>query len=74
MVDILAPGWVMTNEAQELTGYAIGHLQRLARGGRVNARKLGDSWVFERDSLLTYQAVTRSGPKPKPKPGTSPGT
>ena len=63
MSDILAPGWVTTEEAQRLTSYTVDHLQRLARGGRVTARKMGDAWLFARESLTAYKATVRTGPK-----------
>jgi|WetSurMetagenome_2_1015567.scaffolds.fasta_scaffold1351521_1 excisionase family DNA binding protein len=81
MTDILAPGWLTTEEAQALTGYTVDHLQRLARGGQVTARKIGDSWLFDRESLTTYQAAARPGPKRRrnhttanTKPGPKPKT
>ena len=66
MSDILPAGWLTREQAQELTGYCENHLTRLARGGRVKARKLaGQIWLFERDSLTAYQAAARPGPKRK---------
>ena len=62
MIDILAPGWLTTGRAQALTGYTVDHLQRLARGGQVTAHKIGDSWLFDRESLTTYQATVRPVP------------
>lgn len=63
--DLLPAGWLTTEEAQKLTGYTVFHLARLARGGQVNARKLGPLWLFERDSLTAYKATVRPGPKRK---------
>jgi len=64
--DILPAGWLTREEAQALTGYSENHLTRLARGGRVTARKLaGQLWLFERASLTAYQAAARPGPKKK---------
>jgi len=66
--DLLPAGWLTTEEAQTLTGYSIAHLRRLARDGRVTARKLaGQLWLFERESLTAYQATVRPGPKLKTK-------
>lgn len=62
--DLLPAGWLTTEEAQELTGYTAYHLARLARGKQVSARKLsGKLWLFERESLLTYKAAAKPGPK-----------
>jgi len=64
--DILQAGWLTREEAQALTGYTEDHLTRLARGQKVNARKLaGQIWLFERASLTAYQAAARPGPKRK---------
>jgi hypothetical protein len=73
MSGILPAGWLTSAEAETLTGYTLYHLSRLARGGQVTAQKLGRVWFFERDSLTTYQATARPGPKPKAKPDKSPG-
>jgi excisionase family DNA binding protein len=79
--DILPAGWLTTEEAQDLTGYSIAHLRRLARDRRVNARKLaGQLWLFERASLAEYKATVRPGPKRRnhtaaaAKPGPKPKT
>jgi|WetSurMetagenome_2_1015567.scaffolds.fasta_scaffold78218_2 hypothetical protein len=75
MSGILPAGWLTSVEAEALTGYTLYHLSRLARGGQVNAQKVsGRVWLFERESLMTYQATARPGPKPKAKPDGSPGT
>lgn len=66
MSDILPAGWLTREQAEELTGYSEDHLTRLARGGQVTARKLaGQIWLFEQESLLTYKATARPGPKRK---------
>ena len=61
MGNVLAEGWITTEEAQSLTGYAKEHLQRLARQDKVTARKIGDQWVFERRSLEEHKATARPG-------------
>jgi excisionase family DNA binding protein len=58
-------GWITTAEAAELTEYHIKYLQQLARQGKVEAQKVGRSWLFHRDDLLTYQENARPGPKGK---------
>jgi excisionase family DNA binding protein len=66
MSDILPPGWLTREQAQELTGYSEDHLTRLARAGKVTALKLaGQVWLFEREGLLKYHAEARPGPKGK---------
>lgn len=67
MGDLLAVGWITAGQAAKLTGYHAEHLSRLARQGRVNARKVGAGWVFEKSSLLTYQREAKPGRKPRQK-------
>ncbi len=65
---IVSAGWITAEEAEELTGYNPDHLRRLARSGKVPARKLaGRVWLFARDALLEWQATARRGPKKKPQ-------
>ena len=59
----LLPGWVTVEQAQELTSYTGDHLRRLARGGQVVARKVGQTWIFNRESLLAHHATARPGRK-----------
>jgi excisionase family DNA binding protein len=62
--DILA-GWLTTDQACELTGYNLAHLERLAKAGNVKARKVGRSWLVDRESLLAWQRSAKPGRKPK---------
>ena len=49
-------GWIVTEEAQELTGYTPDYLRRLAREEKVQAEKVGGNfWVFSKDSLLAWK-------------------
>lgn len=63
MTSDLLEGWLTTAEAQELTGYHAVHLRRLARQKTVTARKVGQAWIFERESLLAWQSLARHKPK-----------
>lgn len=56
-------GWITTAEAAEVTGYHPEHVQRLARQGRVEAQKVGRSWLINLRDLLHYQETARPGPK-----------
>lgn len=61
-------GWITTEEARELTGYSVRHLQRLARGGHVVAEKqYGGTWSIDQESLLAHQATARPGRRWPPK-------
>jgi hypothetical protein len=55
MVEPIAEGWINTGQAQELTGYSVAYLRRLANRGDVEARKVGRDWLIWRDSLLAYK-------------------
>ena len=49
-------GWIVTEEAQELTGYTPDYLRRLAREEKVEAEKVGGNfWLFSKDSLLAWK-------------------
>ena len=63
--NIVTEGWITTGEAAELTGYHLKHVQRLARQGKVKARRVGAIWLVSRADLLAYKANTKPGPTPK---------
>lgn len=46
--------WLTTLEAMDETGFGSSFLYRLARDGRVRARKEGGKWLFDRDVLLAH--------------------
>jgi excisionase family DNA binding protein len=49
-------GWIVTEEAQELTGYTPDYLRRLARDEKVEAEKVGGNfWLFSKDSLIAWK-------------------
>ncbi len=55
-VEVLMRAWPTTGEAEALTGYAQAYLRRLAKRGRIVARKVGRDWLLNLDSLRAYQA------------------
>jgi hypothetical protein len=55
MSEPISEGWINTERAQSLTGYASAYLRRLANQGRVEARKVGRDWLIEQESLLAYK-------------------
>lgn len=57
MVELAASEWVNTSEGAELTGLSIDYVRRLARAGRVEARKVGRDWLIEWASLLEFKAA-----------------
>ena len=61
--------WLTTQEAANLAGYHVNYLRRLVRVGEIEARKWGNAWMINRESLLTYLArVQAQGEKRGPKP------
>ena len=58
------------DEAHNLTGYSKGYLRILAGKGKIEADKMGNSWVINKESLLAFaqkqkRADGRYGPKPR---------
>ncbi len=46
--------WLTTAEAVRLSGYDVEYIRRLARRGRIKARKWAREWQISRASLLTH--------------------
>jgi len=62
MGEVIAEGWITVDEAESLTGYSVAYLRRLARWGRIGARKVNRFWLIERASLLAHkQRMDRLG-------------
>ncbi len=56
-------GWLNTKEAAALTGYSSAYARRLAREGRVEARKVARDWLLNEEALLAFKArMDRLGP------------
>ncbi|MEA3376953.1 MAG: hypothetical protein U9R72_12235, partial [Chloroflexota bacterium] len=51
-------------EAAEETDYSQAYCRQLAGAGRVEAMKVADVWLINRDDLLEYQRNVRPG-RPK---------
>ena len=56
MTEPVAEGWITTDEAEAMAGYAQAYLRRLASQGRIEARKVGRDWLVNEESLLAYKA------------------
>jgi len=54
---------ITTIEAARLTGYNAEHIRRLARAGKVKARKFGVIWQVDRTSLIRYLENEGRGPR-----------
>lgn len=48
-------GWVGTKEAAAITGYSEAWMRRLAKDGRIKARKVGRDWLLDLAELAAYQ-------------------
>ena len=60
--------WLSTKEAATLSGYHPDHIRRLLRKGEVSARKWGNAWMVNRNSLLAYlKKIEKLGDKRGPK-------
>lgn len=55
--------WITPKEAAQLTGYNEEHIRRLARGGKITAKKWGRDWMIDRISLLDYLQNEGRGPR-----------
>ena len=47
--------WITTGQASAMTGYSVQYLRRIARQGRVKARKWVNAWMIDRAALLDYK-------------------
>ena len=65
---------ITADAAAALTGYNIQHIRRLVLSGRLNAIRVGRSWLIKIESLETYlsevvvEGDARFGPRVPPKP------
>jgi excisionase family DNA binding protein len=60
--------WLTTYEAARIANYDPDYIRKLVRAGKIKARKWGQSWQVQRDSLLEYLKKSemlgdRRGPK-----------
>ena len=55
MTELALTEWVNTAEGAQLTGFSIDYVRRLARGGRIEARKVGRDWLIDCNSLLAFK-------------------
>jgi excisionase family DNA binding protein len=51
---VVLEGCVTAEAASELTGYSIQHLRRLTLEGRLDALRVGRSWLIKIKSLEAY--------------------
>jgi len=58
---VIDKNWVDTKKAAEISGYRRAYIRQLAAEGRIEAEKIADVWVINRESLLQYQENVRPG-------------
>jgi len=63
---------ISVKQGKALTGYSGGYLRQLAIKGRIEARKIGNSWALNTKSLLHFangqkRSDGRYGPRSKQK-------
>ena len=58
--------WLDVDQAAELTGYALEHLRRLIRLGKLHAQKRQGRWFMAQSELLAYVESVQQGRKPRP--------
>lgn len=49
--------WITTNEAAEMTGYAVVTLRQFAREGRIKSMKRGRDWFLSKTAVLEYVTI-----------------
>ncbi|HVM59062.1 MAG TPA: helix-turn-helix domain-containing protein, partial [Candidatus Paceibacterota bacterium] len=54
MDPLLEKNLITTKEASEISGYAPDYLSRLARDGKISARRIGRSWLIDSASLEAF--------------------
>ena len=54
MTPLLNENLITTKDAGELSGYNSDYLARLARSGKIAGKRIGHSWLVDRDSLTAF--------------------
>src|SRR3989338_63782 len=54
MNQIFEKNFIPTKEAAELSGYTSDYLARLARSGKISARRVGHTWMVDVESLTRF--------------------
>ncbi len=54
MDPLLKENLITTKEAGELSGYSSDYLSRLIRSGKIAGKKIGHSWLVDKDSLTRF--------------------
>lgn len=54
------PEWVSVREAAQISGYSLPYVQKLARTGRVKAKRVGPIFLIDQASLQAYLDEVRA--------------
>ncbi|MCX6786462.1 MAG: hypothetical protein NTU85_01405, partial [Candidatus Kaiserbacteria bacterium] len=54
MDSIFEKNLITTKDAGELSGYSSDYLARLARSGKIEGKRIGHSWLIDKDSLAHF--------------------
>jgi len=60
--------WITTAVAAESSGYDPEHVRRLARAGKIEAKKMGARMEISKVSILKYRQDEGRKPRRKQKP------
>ena len=63
--------YVSSKRASELSGYSQDYIGQLARGGYIDAQRVGGLWYIHLDSLKSYKEKTENEKPQPPQPNTS---
>ena len=55
MITYYGKTYLTTTEAAKLTVYSPQHIQRLAKEGKIEARKIGNMWAILKESVEAYK-------------------
>lgn len=59
-LEIKGRKYISSKRASKITGYAKDYVGQLARGGKINATRVGRAWYVSEDEILTHAGITAS--------------
>ncbi|RJQ34746.1 hypothetical protein C4556_02015 [Candidatus Parcubacteria bacterium] len=60
--------YILSRRAAEMSGYSQDYIGQLARGGHIDAQRIGGLWYVEMESLLNYKKDSDNQKPEPPKP------
>lgn len=64
MLTIQGKTYITTTEAAKLTGYTAGHIQRLVKQNKIEAKKIGKIWAVCKDSVIEFGELDKGQKQP----------